>query len=132
MNSNNQGGSRGRSKSNEEIIKQIATGNYGNNILSSWKTQIRHIIIEKMTVVLINLNELYPYVKEYPEDTFEQNVKRLSNAILSFDCPPFTIQRLAEILIIEPSPNNIYQIKNTNVFIRRLVKMVSVTSTIGA
>ena len=41
MNSNNQGGSRGRSKSNEEIIKQIATGNYGNNILSSWKTQIK-------------------------------------------------------------------------------------------
>ena len=131
MNSNNQGGSCGRSKSKEEIIKQIASGNYGNNILLSWKTQIRHIIIEKMTVVLINLNELYPYVKEYPEDTFEENVKRLSNAILSFDCPPFTIQRLAEILI-ESSPNNIYQIKNTNVFIRRLVKMVSVTSTIGA
>ena len=58
MNSNNQGGSRGRSKSNEEIIKQIASGNYGNNILSSWKTQIRHIIIEKMTNVLTNLNEL--------------------------------------------------------------------------
>ena len=54
MNSNNQGGSRGRSKSKEEIIKQIASGNYGNNILSSWKTQIRHIIIEKMNMETIN------------------------------------------------------------------------------
>ena len=109
----------------EHVIKQLALGN--SSLLIPWKPEVQDIIIEKVNAILQDSNKKYPYVKEYSQDTFQRSTERLFDAIRSFDNPPFTIQRLCEILL-EP---NICQIKNTNVYMRRLVKMVSVTSTIN-
>ena len=109
----------------EHVIKQLALGN--SSLLIPWKPELQDIIIEKVNAILQDSNKKYPYIKEYSEDTFQRSAERVYDAIRSFDYPPFTIQRLCEILL-EP---NTCQIKNTNVYMRRLVKMVSVTSTIN-
>ena len=112
-------------KEKAHVIKQLALGN--SNLLIPWKPELQDIIIQKVNTILHELNQKYPYIEEYPDDTFQRSTERLFNAIRSFDNPPFTIQRLCEILL-EP---NTCQVKNTNVYMRRLVKMVSVTSTIN-
>ena len=58
-------------------------------------------------------------------ETLQQHLRRLQNALYSFETPPFTMQRLCEILA---NPRK-WSGDSTKKYIRCLVKIVSVTSS---
>ena len=113
----------------EHLLAQIALGKY-NSMTLPWKPDVANVIVKRLAERVMALNKMYPYVEEFSKDTLEGSVARLSEAILSFDRPPFTLQRLCEILLEPKSEAMQCPRKSTNAYVRRLAKMVSVTSSL--
>ena len=89
---------------------------------------LKILVSAKIIAVAKEYYEQDTSVKTYNGDTLEQNLYRLQTALLSFQGPPFTLQRLCEV-IFEPKR---FCGKSLNKFLRCMVKMVSVTTVVEA
>ena len=85
---------------------------------------LKILLSGKVVAVAKEYYERDSSVKTYNGDTVEQNLYRLQTALLSFHGPPFSLQRLCEVLL---EPKRFCGL-SLNKFLRCMVKMVSVTS----
>ena len=101
------------------IVAETGSSNYEWNYL-------KILVSGKIISVAKEYYEQDASVRTYNGDTLEQNLYRLQAALLSFQGPPFTLQRLCEV-VSEPKR---FCGKSLNKFLRCMVKMVSVTTVV--
>ncbi|DAZ98461.1 TPA: hypothetical protein N0F65_001162 [Lagenidium giganteum] len=86
--------------------------------------QLRAVLIAKLKLSLQDMHAGDTY-KPSHDESFESRCNTIAQVLSTFDGPPFTLQRLTEVIL---EPRKSY--KSLNKFINALEKLLSVSSTL--
>mmetsp|Transcript_37624 Transcript_37624/g.117629 ORF Transcript_37624/g.117629 Transcript_37624/m.117629 type:complete len:113 (+) Transcript_37624:196-534(+) len=103
------------------LLQEVARS---GRVTSDWGKLLRALEV-KLDEVLCSYAEKFGKLEDVDGVTHQERCGMLLEELKSFDGPPFTIQRLAEVLL-NPHP----QYTATHKLVNGLEKLLSVTSTL--
>ncbi len=109
------------SRSEENLLSDVMRSGFSQQ---SWM-EAKEILSTRTLHVLNGFESLYGFKVSKDEKTYEERKNEVLAALDGFDRPPFTIQRIAEV-ILEPQT----QYSSTHKLLNGLEKLLSVTTTL--